>query len=145
MNHTGPRGHPLNIAGPELAGASLRVLVLHPAGQNIGDGLETPVGMIRRSPGLSRPVVDRAHLIEEQEWIEFRERALREWPSHREAATFERFDGACDPRNRSGLFVITCHGSPCTQIALLQSRYVPVFVIGARIAAPVFREKLQPF
>ena len=62
------------------------ILVLHLAVQHVGDGLETPVRMVRCAHGFAGGVVHGAHLVQEQEGIEIHEHLGRERPVHDEAA-----------------------------------------------------------
>src|SRR5262249_21449358 len=97
MDNARPRGHPLHIARSELARMSLRILMFHPACQHIGDRLESSMRMVGRAFRLSRGVVNRAHFVEQQEWIEFSECALWEWSPNRKSASFECLDAAGNP------------------------------------------------
>src|SRR5262249_13822678 len=78
--------HPLDIAGAQRAPMAGGVLVVHLALEHVGDGLETAVRVIGRAHRFTRAVVDRPHLVQEQERIDGRDSQPREGPADDEAA-----------------------------------------------------------
>src|SRR5580765_189480 len=70
MNDTGAGSHPLHVAWLEHALVASGVLVLELALEHVGDGLEAAVRMVGRAHGLARGVIDRAHLVEQQEGVD---------------------------------------------------------------------------
>ncbi len=67
-----------------------RIAVLHLAFQEIGYGLETAVRMVGESGVLARPVVDGAHVIQQQERIDILDLRNRESAVNLHPAAFER-------------------------------------------------------
>src|SRR5256712_7001670 len=65
-----PGGHPLHVAGAELAPVSKTVAVIDASRQDIRDGLDAAVRMPRKSCAIVfRTIV--AEVVEQEEWIEF--------------------------------------------------------------------------
>ena len=69
MQDSATGGHPLHIAGGHAALVAQAVAVSHLAGQNVGDGLDSPVGMPGK-PGQIVGWVVAAEVVQQQEWIE---------------------------------------------------------------------------
>ena len=65
-------GHPLGVAVGDRAAATEGVLVVEDAVDDVGDGLEAAVRVPRRALGLTRRVVDLAHLVHVDERVESR-------------------------------------------------------------------------
>ena len=86
MHDAAPGRHPLHIAGPEPAAVAGGILVLHLAVEHIGHRLEAAVRMVRRAEGLARRVVDRPHLVEQQERVGVAQSLARKWTAHDEPA-----------------------------------------------------------
>jgi len=63
--------HPLHVAGAEVAAIAEAVAVLDVAGQDVGDGLDPPVGMPREAGEVVAGVLV-AEVVEEEERIELR-------------------------------------------------------------------------
>ena len=72
------------------------VLVLHLSVEEVRHCLESAMRMIGRADGLARRVVDRSHLVEEQEGIEVIEDLRREGPAHPETSALESADAGED-------------------------------------------------
>ena len=70
-------GHPLNVAGRQLAAIAGGVFVLEFAVEQVRDGLESAMRVIGRADRLAGRVVDRTHFIEQEEGIE--QRPFRRW------------------------------------------------------------------
>src|SRR5436190_20056862 len=88
-----------------------RVLVLHFAFQHVGDGLEASVGVIGRAHRLARRVVDRPHLVEQQERIDGGQTQPGERSPNDEPAALALLvsgDDLLDLTNAAGV----CHGQP---------------------------------
>ncbi len=69
VQNPAPGGHPLHVAGSELAPVPQAVAVIDASRQHIGDRLDAAVGM----PGKSGAIVFRAivaEVVEQEEWIE---------------------------------------------------------------------------
>ena len=79
-----------------------RVLVLELALEHVGDRLEAAVRMVGRADRLARPVVDRPHLVEEQERIDQLEPGGRERAAHDEAAALGLLVRGDDSNRRIG-------------------------------------------
>ena len=67
------RGHPLGVAVGDQAAAAVGVLVPERAVDDVGDGLEPAVRVPRGALGLTRGVVDLAHLVHVHERVEPRQ------------------------------------------------------------------------
>ena len=78
-------GHPLDVARAQHAAVARRVLVLELALQHVSDGLEAAMRMIGRADRLAGAVVDRPHLVEQQERIDHVQSRGRDRPAHDEA------------------------------------------------------------
>jgi hypothetical protein len=63
-------GHPLGVAVGDQPAAAVGVLVLERAVDDVGDGLEPAVRVPRGALGLTRAVVDLAHLVHVHERVE---------------------------------------------------------------------------
>src|SRR5580698_8177654 len=71
MQDTAARGHPLHVAGAEIAAIAQAVAVFDIAGEHISDRLNATMRMPRKAGAIVvRPVV--AEIVEQQEWIGFR-------------------------------------------------------------------------
>ena len=75
--------------------------MLHRAVEHVGDGLEAAVRVVGRALRLTRTEIDRAHVVEEQERVDLRERRGRERPPHLEPSTFELTDRRDDRLDRA--------------------------------------------
>ena len=62
--------HPLSVTVGDRPTASLGILMLEGPVDHVGHRLEAPVGMPGGAFGLTRGVLDFAHLVEMDEWIE---------------------------------------------------------------------------
>ena len=77
-------GHPLHVARAKHAAMARRVLVLEFALQHVSDGLEAAMRVIGRADRLPGTVVDRPHLVEQQERISDVHSRGRYGPAHDE-------------------------------------------------------------
>src|SRR5207237_10843553 len=89
MDDAGSGGHPLHVPCPEHAAVAGRVLVLELACQRIRHGFEAAMRMVRCAHRLSRTVVDRSHLIDEQEGVYHVHLSARRRVTDDEAVSFE--------------------------------------------------------
>jgi hypothetical protein len=89
VHDPGPRRHPLHAAALDQAAVALAVLVLHGPFQQVGHRLEAAVWVVRRADGLTRCVVDRAQLVEEQERVEARDPLAGERAPDHEAPSLQ--------------------------------------------------------
>ena len=103
------RGHPLRVAVGDGPAATVRVVVLEDAIDDVGDGFETAVRMPGRALRLARRVLDLAHLVHVHERVERGDWDAGEGAAHGEALAFEagrgsgdRPDGARVSRGRVG-------------------------------------------
>jgi hypothetical protein len=64
-----PRGHPLDVPGGDLTPVSQTVLVFHIPVENVGDGLDSTMGM-PGEPGFVLGGIFIAEIVEEQEGID---------------------------------------------------------------------------
>ena len=85
VQQPGARGHPLGVAVRDRAAATVAVLVVEGAVDDVGDGLEAAVRVPRRALGLARGVLHLAHLVHHDEGVERREVDARERAADREA------------------------------------------------------------
>ena len=70
MQDAAAGGHPLHVAGAELAAVAEAVAMIDIAGQHVGDGLDAAMRMPREAGEIfGRPVV--AEIVQQQERIEF--------------------------------------------------------------------------
>jgi hypothetical protein len=84
--------HPLDIARPNSAAVSQTIRMFDGAGQDVRDGLDTPV----RVPGKAGEVVIRniiPEVIKQQEWVELQGIAKAERPPQTHPSTFQRWLG----------------------------------------------------
>src|ERR1700687_34868 len=81
MHYSGARRHPLHIARLQHAAVPGGVLVLHLTVEHVGNGLEAAMRMIRRADRLARRVLDRPHLIDQQEGVGHLEAWRRKRPT----------------------------------------------------------------
>ena len=88
MDDAGPGGHPLHVAGSEPAAMSGGILVLHLAFEHVGDRLEPPMGVIRSADRLAGRVIDRPHLVDEEERVD-RVDLAGERPAHHESGALQ--------------------------------------------------------
>src|SRR5262249_53336498 len=95
------RGHPLDVAGSELAAAAPGGFLLHAAGKQIGNGLESSMRMVRRSFGFAGSQLRGTHLVEQQERVNVVEVGCWERTVNQKAGPFESLDGRDDVANRS--------------------------------------------
>jgi NAD dependent epimerase/dehydratase family enzyme len=80
--------HPLNVARPNGAAVSQTIRMFDGAGQDVRDGLDTPV----RVPGKAGEIVIGnivSEIIQEQEWIELGRVAEPESPAQTYPGTFQ--------------------------------------------------------
>ena len=106
VNDAAPGGHPLHVAGAEVAAVAQAVAVLDVAGQHIGDGLDAAV----RVPGKAGAVLVGtvvAEIVEQQEGVEFRGVAEAEGAPKVDAGALDRGLGGDDALDRSD-----GHGGP---------------------------------
>ena len=89
VEDAGTGRHPLGVAVADDAAAAVGVLVHHGPVDHVGDGLETAMGVPRRSLRLAGGVVDLAHLIEVDERVEVGQIDPVEGPPDREALALE--------------------------------------------------------
>ena len=102
VQDAGPRRHPLRVAFADEAAATVRVVVLDHAVDDVRDGLEPAVRVPRRADGLVRRVLDGAELVEEEERVgDVGVDAAGERAPHLEARAFDdmlrRHDGRDAP------------------------------------------------
>ena len=88
VDHASTSGHPLHVAGSELAAVSGGVLVLHLSFEHVGDGFEAAVWMIRCAHRLAGRIDNRPHLVEHDEGIGVLEAIAWKWTAHDEACPF---------------------------------------------------------
>ena len=88
VHDAGAGGHPLHVAGADVPAVAGGVLVLPVALEQVGDGLEPAVRMVGRAHRLARAVLDRAHLVEEQEGVDLLQSRRGERTADDEAAAF---------------------------------------------------------
>src|SRR5205823_13409429 len=69
--------------------------------EHVGHGLKTAAGVVRSAFRLSGPVLDRAHLIQEQKGIEVRELGRRKRAPDGKAGSLERVEAGDDARDGS--------------------------------------------
>src|ERR1700761_3618157 len=82
-------GHPLHVAGAEIAAVTQAVAVLDVSRQHIGYGLDAAMRMPRKAGAIVvRPVI--AEIIEQQEGIEIAGIAEAESPAQLDARAFHR-------------------------------------------------------
>jgi hypothetical protein len=89
VNDASARRHPLDIAGPNGAAVSQTIRMFNGAGQDVRDGLDTPV----RVPGKAGEVIlwnIVSEVIQEQERIELGCVAEPESPAQTHPSTFQR-------------------------------------------------------
>ena len=89
MDDASACGHPLNVAGIELAAIARGVFVLELAVEQVRDGLESAMRVIGRADRLAGRVVDRTHFIEQEKGIEQRQFRRRKGPPDDKAAAFD--------------------------------------------------------
>jgi signal transduction histidine kinase/CheY-like chemotaxis protein len=83
------RGHPLGVAVGDQAAAAVGVLVAEHAVDDVRDGLEPAVRVPRRALGLTRRVLDLAHLVHVDEGVQLPHVHAGERPADRETLTLE--------------------------------------------------------
>ena len=83
------RGHPLGVAVGDQPAAPVGVLVPERAVDDVSHGLEAAVRMPRGALGLTRGVVDLAHLVHVDERVEDGQIHAGEGAAHREAEPLE--------------------------------------------------------
>jgi hypothetical protein len=86
VHDAGTGGHPLHVAGADVSPMARRVLVLPVTLEEVGDRLEAAVRMVRRSDRLARAVLDRTHLVEEEEGVDLHQTWRGEGTANDEAA-----------------------------------------------------------
>ena len=88
MQDAAAGGHPLHVAGAEIAAIAEAVAVLDGTGQHISNGLDAAMRMPRK-PGavIFRPVV--AEIVQQQERIEFARVAEAEGAIELDARAFD--------------------------------------------------------
>src|SRR2546426_11855225 len=69
VENAAPRGHPLHVAGAERAAVAQAVAVLHRPAEDVGDGLDPPMGVPRESGEVVLRVLV-AKVVQEEEGIE---------------------------------------------------------------------------
>ena len=87
VHHTPPRRHPLHITGLQATRMTGRVTVFELAVKHVGHRLKAAVRVIRGANPLARPIVHRAHLIDQQDRIEVAQPRRWQGPTDLEAAT----------------------------------------------------------
>ncbi len=100
MHDAAPCGHPLDVAGRELAAVAGRILVLELAVEQIRDGLKAAMRMVRGADRLAGRIVHRPHLVQQEERVELRHFGRGERAADDEAAAF---DGAPRADDAGGL------------------------------------------
>ena len=88
MDDAAPGGHPLHVAGSEPAAMSSGILVLHFAFEHVSNRLEAPMGVIRSADRLAGRVIDRSHLVDEEERVD-RVDLAGERPAHHESGALQ--------------------------------------------------------
>ena len=88
--------HPLRVAIGDDAAATIRVAVLEGAVDDVRHGLEATVRVPGGALGLTRRVVDLAHLIQMNEGVEVGGRNAGEGATNGEALAFEAARGGRD-------------------------------------------------
>ena len=84
VQQPGAGGHPLRVAVRDGAAATVAVLVVEDAVDDVGDGLEAAVRVPGRALGLARRVLHLAHLVHHDERVEVLEVDAGERAAHRE-------------------------------------------------------------
>ena len=97
--------------------------MLHRAVEHVGHGLEAAVRVVGRALRLARAEIDRAHVVEEQERVDLRERRGRERPAHLEPAALELADRGDDRLHRA--LLVLCSWSLLGSILPLQPPFQP--------------------
>jgi hypothetical protein len=69
VHDPGSGGHPLGRAVGDDTAAAVRVEVSQPAVEHVRDGLEPAVRMVGRPLRFARRVLDRPHVVEQQERV----------------------------------------------------------------------------
>ncbi len=82
-------GHPLGVAVADRAAATVVVLVVEDAVEDVGDGLEAAVRVPRGALGLTGRVLDLAHLVHVHEGVEQRQVDAGEGAADGEALALE--------------------------------------------------------
>src|ERR1700730_7994451 len=98
VQNSAPGGHPLDVAGTELAPVSQTVAVVHASREHIGDRLDAAVWV----PWKSRAVVVWtfiAEIIEQEQWIELARITEAEGTAQSHACAFDRGLGFDDTLN----------------------------------------------
>ena len=93
--------HPLHVSRADAAPVPGGILVLHFAVQHVRHRLKAAVRMVRRSHGLTRPVVRGTHFIQEQEGVHQRQAGRGKGPAHGKAGSFLLADGGGDVQDRA--------------------------------------------
>ena len=99
-------GHPLHVAGAEIAAVAQAVAVLDVAGQHIGDGLDAAMRMPGKAGAILVGTVV-AEIVEQQERIELGGVAEAEGAAQMDAGALDRGLGGDDALDRSD-----GHGGP---------------------------------
>ena len=124
MDDAGSGGHPLHVPCPEHAAVAGRVLVLELACQRIRHGFEAAMRMVRCAHRLSRTVVDRSHLIDEQEGVHHVHLSARQRATDDEAGSLELPVGGDDLArftvhrhfDDTRVILIRCHAAPMKKL-----------------------------
>ena len=125
MEDAAARRHPLHVAGGQSALVAETIAMIDSAGQNIGDGLDSPVGM----PGEAGAVVVRvfvAEIVEEQKRVEVARLTKPEGAAQMHASPFNgglRFDNPFYGSNGHGI---------CLSVSGFQRKYGWVWVVSLR-------------
>ena len=82
---TSAGGHPLHVAGADVAAVARRVRVLPVTLEQVGDGLEAAVRVVRGAHGLAGAVLDGTHLVEQKEGVDLSQPRHGEGPTNDEA------------------------------------------------------------
>src|SRR6476646_12116389 len=69
MDDAAPGGHPLDVAGCDSAAVAHAITVLHSSGEHVRDGLNSTVGVPRKSRQIVFGNVV-AEVVEKEEWVE---------------------------------------------------------------------------
>ena len=96
MDDAGSGGHPLHVPRPKHAVVAGRVLVLELARQRIRHSFEAAMRMVRCAYRLSWPVLDGAHLVDEEEGVHHVQVSARQGATNDEPRSLELALGGDD-------------------------------------------------
>jgi len=83
------RGHPLDIAGTDTAGISETVFMIDRPFKHVGDSLDSPVRVLRKTGQIFARLI-RAEIIEHEKRVELRQFVVPECPVQPDTCSFDR-------------------------------------------------------